>query len=78
MKTNLKKSLERARGFVVRKKDNLTTTFCFGDVIAYSPPQRNCNKIPCVYIRDDNGKAVVFFKRAEWAARVNYENLTRE
>lgn len=47
----------------------------FGDVLYYTSPQTN-RKVPCVYIRDDHGVAVVFFQYAEWAARVNYTLLS--
>lgn len=35
----------------------------------------NGAKTLCLYIRDDHGKAVVFFEHAEWAARVGYDQL---
>lgn len=46
----------------------------FGSELNYISPIDK-HKTPCLYIRDDNGKAVVFFKNAEWAARVQYSQL---
>lgn len=37
----------------------------------------NGAKTLCLYIRDDHGKAVVFFEHAEWAARVGYDQLEK-
>lgn len=37
----------------------------------------NGAKTRCLYIRDDHGKAVVFFEHAEWAARVGYDQLEK-
>lgn len=41
-------------------------------------PQNPELKTRCAFIRDDNGKAVVMFINAEWAARVNYCYLSKE
>lgn len=46
----------------------------FGDILLYRSPVDG-HKTPCVYIRDDNGKAVIIFAHAEWVARVNYKTL---
>ena len=37
----------------------------------------NGAKTLCLYIRDDHGKAVVFFEHAEWAARFGYDQLEK-
>lgn len=52
--------------------------FEFGDKLIYTSPQKSDLKTPCVFLRDDNGKAVVMFSHAEWAARVNYLCLSKE
>lgn len=44
----------------------------FGDKLKYASPFVHGLETPCIYLRDDNGKAVVIFKDAEWVARVNY------
>lgn len=46
--------------------------FKFGDKLYYTSPQNSNLRTLCVFIRDDKGKAVVFFAHAEWAARVGY------
>ncbi len=50
----------------------------FGEKLLYVSPKVNGLKTPCLFIRDDNGKAVVMFQHAEWAARVNYRQLEKE
>lgn len=52
--------------------------YTFGDILRYTSPQNPVQQTSCVFIRDDNGRAVVFFQHAEWAARVNYEFLLKE
>lgn len=47
----------------------------FGDKVLYCSPIKDDLKTECIFIRDDNGKAVVMFRHAEWAARVNYSRL---
>lgn len=47
----------------------------FGDKLKYASPIVQGLETPCIYLRDDNGKAVVIFKDAEWVARVNYRLL---
>lgn len=47
----------------------------FGDTVYYISPQ-NGNKTKCIFIRDDDGKAVVMFENAEFAARVLYKQLS--
>lgn len=47
----------------------------FGDKLMYLSPKVEGLETPCVFIRDDQGQAVIFFKHAEWAARVNYRFL---
>lgn len=44
----------------------------FGDRLKYMSPFVSGLETPCIYLRDDNGKAVVVFENAEWVARVNY------
>ena len=48
----------------------------FGSLMYYVSPV-NGAKTRCLYIRDDHGKAVVFFEHAEWAARVGYDQLEK-
>lgn len=55
-----------------------TNRFSFGDRLIYTSPQNPELKTRCAFIRDDSGKAVVMFINAEWAARVNYCNLSKE
>lgn len=50
--------------------------FPFGSLMYYVSPV-NGEKTLCLYIRDDHGKAVVFFEHAEWAARVGYDQLEK-
>lgn len=50
--------------------------FPFGSLMYYVSPV-NGAKTRCLYIRDDHGKAVVFFEHAEWAARVGYDQLEK-
>ncbi len=47
----------------------------FGDKLLYQSPYCDWLQTPCVFIRDDNGKAVIMFAHAEWCARVSYNNL---
>lgn len=49
----------------------------FGSLMYYVSPV-NGEKTLCLYIRDDHGKAVVFFEHAEWAARVGYNQLEKK
>lgn len=49
----------------------------FGDILTYISPLCPKHLSRCVFIRDDSGLAVVMFKHAEWAARVNYAHLCR-
>ena len=44
--------------------------FPFGSLMYYVSPVNGA-------IRDDHGKAVVFFEHAEWAARVGYDQLEK-
>lgn len=46
----------------------------FGDILIYHSPYTNQDNI-CVYIREENRKAVVMFQEAEWAARVYPKTL---
>ena len=46
----------------------------FGDILIYHSPYTNQEDI-CVYIREENRKAVVMFPEAEWAARVYPKTL---
>lgn len=48
----------------------------FGDKLFYSSPLRKDLRTECIFIRDDNGKAVIMFGNAEWVARANYNLLT--
>lgn len=49
---------------------------CFyGDKMKYISPYAQGLETPCIFIRDDDGKAVVIFQNAEWVARVNYNLL---
>lgn len=50
----------------------------FGDKLKYISPIIQGLETPCVFVRDDDGKAVVLFQSAEWVARVNYHLLYRE
>lgn len=50
--------------------------FPFGSLMYYVSPV-NGEKTLCLYIRDNHGKAVVFFEHAEWAARVGYNQLEK-
>ncbi len=52
--------------------------YTFGDILWYTSPQDPARRTLCVFVRDDYGKAVVFFQYAEWAARVNYKCLSKE
>ena len=48
----------------------------FGDKLFYNSPVRKGLRTECIFIRDDNGRAVIMFSNAEWAARANYNLLT--
>ena len=50
----------------------------FGDKLIYISPIVENLETPCLFIRDDNDKAVVIFRNAEWCARVNYRFLIAE
>lgn len=52
-------------------------SFAFGDKIIFTSPQNPGLQTPCVFIRDDDGKAVIIFENAEWVARVNYRFLSK-
>jgi len=54
---------------------NKSYEFRFGDKVLYVSPQNPDVKTPCIFIRDDNGKAVIIFQNAEWVARANYDYL---
>lgn len=47
----------------------------FGSLINYVG--RGDQKTPCLFIREENGKAVVFFEHAEFAARVGFHQLEK-
>ncbi len=47
----------------------------FGDLLYYTSPNKQRKK-RCVFVRDDDGKAVVLFEDAEFVARVNYVYLS--
>lgn len=46
----------------------------FGALLFYRSPVDE-HKTRCVYVRDDNGRAVVVFRNAEYVARVDYKQL---
>jgi len=50
----------------------------FGDKVVYISPMVQGLETPCIFVRDDDGKAVVIFQHAEWVARVNYRLLFRQ
>lgn len=50
--------------------------YYFGQRLIYESPKADVGDTPCVFIRDDNGKAVIMFEHAEWVARVNYRFLS--
>lgn len=62
----------------MKKSGDQMEGYTFGDVLMYTSPQDSARETPCVFIRDDAGRAVVFFQHAEWAARVNYKFLSKE
>lgn len=62
----------------MRKGSDPMQKYTFGDILMYTSPQNPDRKTPCVFIRDEAGRAVVCFRRAEWAARVNYQFLSKE
>lgn len=62
----------------MRKSGDPMQKYTFGDVLRYTSPQDPIRQTLCVFVRDDNGRAVVFFQHAEWAARVNYKFLSKE
>lgn len=47
----------------------------FGDLLYYTSPQKPL-RTRCVFVRDDDGKAVILFEHAEFVARVNYVYLS--
>lgn len=49
----------------------------FGDMLTYTSPINNELKTPCVFVRNDQGKAVILFSHAEWVARVSYSSLSK-
>lgn len=49
----------------------------FGDVLTYTSPTDNKLKTPCVFVRNDQGKAVILLSYAEWVARVSYSSLSK-
>ena len=46
----------------------------FGAILNYRSPVDGY-LTRCVYVREENNKAVVIFKRAERVTKVNYDNL---
>ena len=50
--------------------------YYFGQRLDYESPQIDGLRSLCVFVRDDNGKAVVIFQNAEWVARINYRYLS--
>ena len=53
-------------------------SFVFGDKVVFTSHQNQDLQTPCIFIRDDDGKAVIIFENAEWVARVNYHSLSKE
>lgn len=47
----------------------------FGAPLYYQSPSYSYVKTPCIFIRDDGGKAVVIFRDAERVDRVEYDRL---
>lgn len=47
----------------------------FGAPLYYRSPKVSGLKTPCIYIRNDENRAIVIFRNAEKVARVNYEQL---
>ena len=52
--------------------------FVFGDKVVFTSHRNQDLQTPCIFIRDDGGKAVIIFENAEWAARVNYHFLAKK
>lgn len=50
----------------------------FGDKLFYNSPVRKGLRTECVFIRDDNGRAVIIFSNDEWVVRANYNLLSRQ
>lgn len=48
----------------------------FGDKIYYNSPVKQGLSTECVFIREDNGKAIIMFPHAERTAIVCYENIS--
>lgn len=48
---------------------------CYGDNMKYISSYAQRPETPCIFIRDDDSKAVVIFQNAEWVARVSYNLL---
>lgn len=46
----------------------------FGDMVFYCAPSTFAEK-PCIYLRQEDGKHVVMFENADWAARVGSSYL---
>lgn len=57
--------------------ESITQSYKFGEKVMYISPNNPSLKTPCVFIRDDCGKAVIIFESAEWVARVNYKFLSK-
>lgn len=49
----------------------------FGDLLYYTSPMKPQLRTRCVFVRNDDGKAVILFEHAEFVARVNYKYLSR-
>lgn len=62
----------------LRNATSVQSDYTFGDVLVYTSPQDSARKTLCVFIRNDAGRAVVFFQHAEWAARVSYCCLSKK
>ena len=52
------------------------TDYYFGQRLNYKSQRLEGLTTPCIFIRDDNGKAVIMFKHAEFVARANYHLLS--
>lgn len=73
-----KKYIYRERNGENEVVEPIQKSFAFGDKIIFTSPQNPGLQTPCVFIRDDGGKAVIIFENAEWVARVNYYLLSKE
>lgn len=67
-KNAILKQLERDR--IINRR------FRFGDELLYIPQVSDRRETPCVFIRDDNGNAIVCFSNAERVAKVDYKSLS--